>query len=138
LINDFEKLFVVENNTAILKFFLHISKEEQLERFKQRLKDASRNWKISESDYKERGYWDDYTKAYEEILHKTSTRHAPWFIIPSNHKWFRDLAISQIIVNTLDNLNMKRPKPTVDLAEIRRRYHEAVAESRTASRKSAA
>ena len=138
LINDFEKLLVVENNTAILKFFLHISKEEQLERFKQRLKDASRNWKISESDYKEREYWDDYTKAYEEILHKTSTRHAPWFIIPSNHKWFRDLAISQIIVTTLDNLNMKRPKPTVELAEIRRRYHEAVEQSRTASRKTAA
>jgi PPK2 family polyphosphate:nucleotide phosphotransferase len=137
LINGFEKLLVVENNTAILKFFLHISREEQLERFKQRLDDASRNWKISESDYKERDYWDDYTKAYEEMLQKTSTKDAPWFIIPSNHKWFRNLAISQIIVSTLENLKLKRPKPTVDLAQIRRKYHEAVLEE-SAKKKSAA
>ena len=137
LINDFEKLLVAENSTVILKFFLHISKEEQLERFKQRLDDPSRNWKISESDYKEREYWDDYTKAYEEMLQKTSTKHAPWFIIPSNHKWFRNLAISHIIVNTLDNLNIKRPKPAVDLAEIRRKYHEA-AQQNPAKRRSAA
>jgi PPK2 family polyphosphate:nucleotide phosphotransferase len=126
LINDFEKLLVVENNTAILKFFLHISREEQLERFKQRLDDPTRNWKISESDYKEREYWDDYTKAYEDVLNKTSTRHAPWYIIPSNHKWFRNLAISQIIAQTLNELKMKPPTTTVDLNDIRRKYHEAV------------
>lgn len=138
LINDFEKLLVVENNTAILKFFLHISEEEQLERFEQRLDDPSRNWKISDSDYKERGYWDEYTKAYEEMLYRTSTQHAPWHIIPSNHKWFRNLAISQIIVSALDGLKMKRPKPTVDLAEIRRKYHEAVVQENSAERKRAA
>ena len=86
-----KNLIAVENNTTILKFFLHISKEEQLARFKQRLDDPARNWKISESDYKEREYWDDYTEAYEDLLRKTSTEHAPWFIIPSDHKWFRDL-----------------------------------------------
>ena len=125
LINDFEKQLSVENRTTILKFFLHISKDEQLARFKQRLDDPARQWKISESDYKERKYWDDYTKAFEDLLRKTSTPRAPWFVIPSNNKWFRDLAISHIIVKTLENMDMQLPKPTVDLAEIRRQYHRA-------------
>jgi PPK2 family polyphosphate:nucleotide phosphotransferase len=85
-INDFEKLLRRESNTQIIKFFLHISREEQLERFKQRLDDPSRNWKISEDDYKEREYWDAYTEAFEDVFAKTSTKHAPWYIIPSNHK----------------------------------------------------
>ncbi|PYJ12374.1 MAG: polyphosphate kinase 2 [Verrucomicrobia bacterium] len=124
-INDFERLITTENNTTILKFFLHISKEEQLARFKKRLDDSARQWKISESDYKEREYWDDYTKAFEDVLTKTSTDHALWFIVPSNHKWFRDLAISQIIVREMEAIGMQFPKPTVNLAEIRRKYHEA-------------
>jgi len=124
-INDFERLITTENNTTILKFFLHISKEEQLARFKKRLDDSARQWKISESDYKEREYWDDYTKAFEDVLTKTSTDHALWFIVPSNHKWFRDLAISQIIVQEMEAMGMQFPKPTVNLAEIRRKYHEA-------------
>jgi Uncharacterized conserved protein len=76
-INDFEKLITTQNNTTILKFFLHISKEEQLARFEKRLDDPARQWKISESDYKEREYWDDYIKAFEDVLNKTSTEHAP-------------------------------------------------------------
>ena len=124
-INDFEQLIVTENNTTILKFFLYISKQEQLDRFKKRLDDPTRQWKISESDYKERGYWEDYIKAFEDVLTKTSTDHAPWFIIPSNHKWFRDLAISQIIVRQMEAMRMQFPKPTVNLAEIRREYHQA-------------
>ncbi|MEN6535283.1 MAG: polyphosphate kinase 2 family protein [Bryobacteraceae bacterium] len=125
LINDFEKLLVKQNGTTILKFFLYISKKEQLKRFKQRLDDPARQWKISNSDYKEREYWDDYIEAFEDMLRKTSTKHAPWYVIPSNHKWFRNLAISQIIVRTLDELGMSTPKPTIDMAEIRREYHEA-------------
>ncbi len=128
LINDFERLLAVENGTTILKFFLYISKEEQLARFKQRLDDPARQWKISDADYKERGYWDDYIAAFEDMLRKTSTDYAPWFVIPSNHKWFRDLAISQIITRTLEKLDMKLPKPTVDLADIARKYHEAAQE----------
>ena len=128
-INDFEQLLYRQNNTHVIKFFLHISKEEQLERFKQRLDDPARNWKISESDYKERESWDRYMKAYEDALSKTSTRHAPWYVIPSNHKWFRNLAISRILVDTMKDLDMKWPKPTVDLAAIRREYHEAAEES---------
>jgi len=125
LINDFERMAALENNTTILKFFLHISKKEQLARFKQRLDDPARQWKISEADYQERTYWDDYTEAFEDMLRRTSTGHAPWFVIPSNEKWFRDLAITEIIVRTLEDLKMKWPAPSVDLAEVRRRYHRA-------------
>ena len=125
LINDFEKLLADNGGVTVLKFFLHISKEEQLERFKQRLDDPARNWKISESDYKEREYWDDYIAAFEDALSKCSTEHAPWFVIPANHKWFRNLAVSQIIAETMQDLGMKYPEPTVDLAEIRRQYHQA-------------
>src|SRR5262249_25126076 len=78
-INNFQQLLMQENDTMVLKFLLHISKEEQLMRFKHRLEDPTRRWKVSESDYKEREYWDDYIKAFEDMLHRTSTRHAPWF-----------------------------------------------------------
>jgi PPK2 family polyphosphate:nucleotide phosphotransferase len=131
-INDFEKLIVKQNNTTILKFFLHISKDEQLARFEKRLDDPARRWKISESDYNERGYWDDYIEAFEDVFNKTSTQYAPWFIIPSNHKWFRDVAISQIIVGAMEEMDMEFPKPTVDLADIRRRYHAAADEEKLA------
>jgi PPK2 family polyphosphate:nucleotide phosphotransferase len=130
LINDFERLLASENNTKVLKFLLHISKDEQLARFKRRLEDPVRRWKVSEADYREREYWDDYIAAFEDMLHKTSTPHAPWFVIPSNHKWFRDLAVSQIISRTLENLDMKVPAPTVDIAKIRGRYHAAEIEAR--------
>ena len=125
LINDFETLLTAANNTTIVKFFLHISKDEQLARFKRRLDDPWRHWKISEADYQEREYWDDYVAAFEEMLHKTSTWNAPWFIVPSNNKWFRDLAVTQVITRTLQDLDMKIPEPAVDLAQIRRRYHDA-------------
>ena len=125
LINDFEKM-LTDQGVTILKFFLYITKEEQLERFRQRLDDPARQWKISEADYKERDFWDSYIDAYEDMLEKCSTKHAPWFIIPSNHKWFRNLAVSQIVEKTLDDLKLKLPQPTVDLEQIRRDYHKAV------------
>lgn len=127
LINDFEKN-LVDSGTHILKFYLHISADEQLQRFKQRIDDPARHWKISESDYKEREYWDDYTRAFESALSNCSTEHAPWFIIPANHKWFRNLAVSQIVVETLESLNMEFPKPTVDISEVRQKYHKALEE----------
>jgi len=123
-INNFEKE-LVDNDTHILKFYLHIDKEEQLSRFKQRLDDPKRHWKISESDYAEREHWNDYQKAYEEAISKCSTNHAPWYIIPSNHKWFRNLAVSQILVDTLESLNMKFPAPTANIEDIRKKYHAA-------------
>jgi PPK2 family polyphosphate:nucleotide phosphotransferase len=125
LINSFEKLLVTDNNTTVLKFFLHISKEEQLARFKRRIEDPARRWKISESDYKEREYWDAYAAAFEEMLQRTSTTYAPWYVVPSDNKWFRDLAISQILSRTLDELDMKLPEPEVDIARIRSQYHAA-------------
>jgi len=128
LINDFEKN-LVDNGTHILKFYLHISKDEQLRRFKQRIDDPARHWKISESDYTEREYWDDYTKAFEDALSTCSTEHAPWYIIPANHKWFRNLAVSQIVVETLESLEMEFPKPSVDIKEIREKFHKAEEEA---------
>ena len=125
LINHFEK-GLAANGTHILKFYLHISSEEQLNRFQDRLDDPTRRWKISESDYKERKYWKEYTRAYEDVLRETSTGHSPWYIIPSNNKWFRNLAISQIVVEKLVSLNLKLPKTQVDISEIRRKYHQAV------------
>jgi PPK2 family polyphosphate:nucleotide phosphotransferase len=124
LINDFEKM-LTQNGTTILKFFLHISPEEQLARFKQRLDDPSRQWKISESDYSERELWPQYVEAYEDAIARTSTKHAPWYIIPANHKWFRNLAVSQIIADTMDGMGLKLPPTRVDIADIRRKYHAA-------------
>lgn len=128
LINDFEKN-LADNGTHILKFFLHISPDEQLRRFKQRIDDPARHWKISESDYKERKYWDDYSKAFEAVLSRCSTAHAPWFIIPANHKWFRNLAVSQIVVEALESLEMAFPQPSVDIGEIKEKYHQAEEEA---------
>lgn len=123
-INDFERRLVA-NGTHILKFFLHISKEEQLERFGDRLDEPARQWKISESDYTERKYWASYKRAYQNAIEKCSTEDAPWFVIPSDHKWFRDLAIAKIIVKTMEKMNIKLPEPSVNIADIRKKYHAA-------------
>ncbi len=128
-INNFEKR-LIENGTHILKFFLHISKEEQLHRFKQRLDDPTRQWKISEADYTEREYWASYEEAYEDALNKCSTGEAPWFVIPSDQKWFRNLAISHIIVETMEKFGIEFPEPSVNIKDIRSKYHTAVDEGR--------
>jgi len=133
-IREFESL-LAENGTTILKFFLHISQEEQLERFAQRLDDPNRNWKISESDYTERSLWDDYIGAFEDAISATSTKQAPWYVIPSNHKWFRNLAVSQIMADTMEDLKLSFPPPSVDLAEIRKRYHAALEEEKDGAKK---
>jgi len=134
-INEFEKLLRRQNHTHIVKFFLHISKEEQLARFKQRLDDPARNWKISQSDYHERELWDDYTRAFEDVFAETSKKDAPWYIIPSNHKWFRNLAVSQIVAATMEDMGMQLPKPQVDLQAIREEYHQAVEKQGGSARK---
>lgn len=128
-INDFERRHV-ENGTRILKFFLHISKGEQLQRFEQRLDDPAKRWKISESDYAEREYWDHYMRAYEEAIARCNTDESPWFVIPADHKWYRDLAISEIIVATLGSMKIQVPQPTVDLEEVRRKYHSAATQGK--------
>lgn len=126
-INAFERE-LASSGTTIVKFFLHIDKEEQLNRFRDRLDQPDKQWKISDADYKEREYWDDYQRAYMDALSKCSFNYAPWYVIPANHKWFRDLAVSQILVETLEGLKMKYPQPTVDLESIKKLYHAEVAE----------
>jgi PPK2 family polyphosphate:nucleotide phosphotransferase len=134
LINDFENM-LSQNGTTILKFFLHISPEEQLSRFKQRLDDPSRHWKISETDYSERELWPQYMEAYEDAIALTSTKHAPWYTIPANHKWFRNLAVSQIIADTMDEMGLQLPATQVDIAEMRRKYHAAEREEKVGERR---
>lgn len=126
LINDFEKM-LTQNGTSIIKLYLHISPQEQLERFKQRLDDPARHWKISESDYSERELWSAYIEAFEDAMEQTSTKHAPWYVIPSNHKWFRNLAISEIVADVMEDMDLKLPPTQVDIAEVRRKYHAAAA-----------
>jgi PPK2 family polyphosphate:nucleotide phosphotransferase len=125
-INHFERL-LTDHGTKVLKFFLHISPEEQLERFRRRLDDPARRWKISEADYRERPYWDAYQAAFEEVFQECSPEHAPWYVIPADHKWFRNLAVSRILVETLEAMDLALPAVTVDLEAIRRAYHAAEA-----------
>lgn len=116
-INHFEKL-LAEAGTTIIKFFLHISKEEQKERFEARLQDPAKNWKFSMGDVEERAYWDDYMRAFEDAFSRCSTPWAPWYIIPADHKWYRNLAVSQIIIDTLERLDMHYPPPLPDVDKI--------------------
>ena len=134
-INAFETT-LSRAGTTILKFFLHISPEEQLARFKQRLDDPSRHWKISESDYSERELWPQYVEAYQDAMALTSTKRAPWYVIPANHKWFRNLAVSQIIADTMDEMGLKLPPTRVNLPDIRRKYHAAEQEKTRVGKRS--
>jgi len=107
-IREFEK-HLHRNGTIIIKFFLHVSKEEQKERFLARIDDASKNWKFSATDVTERKYWDDYMKAYERAIKETATPENPWYVIPANKKWFTRIAISKIILQTIKELKLKYP-----------------------------
>jgi PPK2 family polyphosphate:nucleotide phosphotransferase len=127
-LNSFEH-FLADNDTHVLKFFLHVSKEEQLRRFKRRLDDPKRHWKISDADYKERKFWDRYIDAYEEALSRCSSERAPWYIIPSDCKWFRNLAVARITAHFLEKLDIRPPQATVDLGAIQREYEDAAKEA---------
>ena len=118
-INHFEELLSF-HRTRIVKFYLHISKDEQLRRFVRRLKNPEKHWKISANDYPERKYWDDYIKAFEDALSRCSTEAAPWFVIPANNKTFRNLAVSRIILQTLESMNIRLPEPSVNLRQTRK------------------
>jgi PPK2 family polyphosphate:nucleotide phosphotransferase len=108
-INAFER-YLARNGTLIRKFFLHVSKEEQRRRFLARLDEPAKNWKFAAADVDERARWDDYMKAYEQALSKTSTNDAPWFIVPADHKWFTRLAIARLVVEALESLDLAFPK----------------------------
>jgi len=116
-INEFERL-LSETGTTILKFFLHIDKDEQKKRLEDRLKDPSKHWKFSINDLPERELWSEYMKAYEEALERTSSDWAPWYVIPSNHGWYRDLLVSEILVNTLEGLRMQYPSTKKNLRSV--------------------
>lgn len=107
-INDFEKI-LTRNGVHILKFFLYMSSKEQEKRFMERLNDPRKNWKASAADFSERQYWDDYQAAYRDAVAKCSTKNAPWYIIPSDHKWFRNYAVSSVIVQNMESYKMKYP-----------------------------
>jgi PPK2 family polyphosphate:nucleotide phosphotransferase len=109
-INEFERL-LADEGTVILKFFLHISEDEQKQRLEARLHDPAKNWKFDAKDLEERRHWDAYIDAYEDALEKCSTDYAPWYIVPSDHKWYRNWVISDTIVRTLADLDMKYPPP---------------------------
>lgn len=113
-INQFERT-LAENGTTILKFYLHIDLDEQKERLQARLDDPAKRWKFSLGDLEDRKLWPDYMQAYEDVLSKTSTEYAPWYIVPANRKWFRDLVICSILVDTLEGLKMKYPEPKENL-----------------------
>ncbi len=116
-INDFEQM-LADNGVTILKFFLHISQGEQTARLRARCEDKDKHWKISESDFKERVLWPKYQAAYEDAITHTSRRHAPWFIIPSDNKWYRNVAISKILVEAMRGLDLKYPQPSFDVAKV--------------------
>ena len=116
-INDFEQM-LVENGTTILKFYLHISKDEQKKRFEDRLNRADKHWKFSDADLREREYWDQYMEAFETVLNKCNTKIAPWHIVPANNKWYRDLVIGKTVVTALEKLKMKYPEPERDFSDI--------------------
>ncbi len=116
-IRAFEQL-LVDEGTTVLKFFLNISKDEQRARLQARLDDPSKHWKFDVGDLDQRKLWDDYMAAYQTAMSETSTEQAPWYVIPAEHKWFRNLVISRILVSTLEGLNMAYPEQTEDLSGI--------------------
>lgn len=115
--NDFER-YLTENNVVILKFFLHISKDEQKERLESRLKNPDKRWKFETNDLKERGFWDKYQEAYESMIDKCSTRQAPWYVVPSDSKWYRDWVVAETVQQTLKDLKPEYPKEQEGLDDI--------------------
>jgi PPK2 family polyphosphate:nucleotide phosphotransferase len=108
-IRGFER-YLARNGVAILKFFLHISKEEQKKRFLERIEEPEKNWKFSENDVKEREHWDDYMEAYEDMMRNTATKAAPWYVVPADNKWFARIVVAAAVIDALDSLDLKYPK----------------------------
>ena len=120
---DFERM-LVDEGTSILKFFLYIDQDEQRKRLLERIDDPDKNWKFAPGDLKERELWPQYMQAYEDAISKTSTQYAPWYIVPANRKWYRNLVVASILVDKLTRLGMKYPKPSEDLTPYRAQLEE--------------
>ncbi len=123
-INAFEH-YLTHNGVVIRKFFLHVSKKEQKKRFLERLEDSKKNWKFSMADVEERGYWKDYQEAYEELIQNTATKHAPWYVIPADNKWYTQLIVASAIISALEELNLSFP----DVDKDKKKELESVRES---------
>ena len=108
-IRGFER-YLARNGVAILKFFLHVSKEEQKKRFLERIEEPEKNWKFSENDVKEREHWDDYMEAYEDMIQNPATKSAPWYVVPADNKWFARIVVAAAVIDALDSLDLKYPK----------------------------
>jgi PPK2 family polyphosphate:nucleotide phosphotransferase len=125
-INAFER-YASRNGIAIRKFFLHVSKDEQLKRFLKRIDEPSKNWKFSMTDVRERAHWDDYMTAYEDTIRHTATPYAPWYVVPADHKWFSRLVVAAAVIDALDEMNLEYPTLNAakkrELAEARRLLH---------------
>jgi polyphosphate kinase 2 (PPK2 family) len=107
-----------DEGTVILKFFLHISKDYQRQRMQRRLDNPEKHWKFNPADVTERQRWGEYMEAYEEALGRCSTKHAPWYVIPAECRWYRNLLVTRLLVETLESLDMKYPEPTFDASEM--------------------
>ena len=122
-IRNIEK-YLSRNGVVIRKFFLHVSEEEQKKRFLERIDNPDKNWKFSSADAKERGFWKDYMKAYEDMIRNTATKHSPWYVVPADSKWFTRLVVAAAIIETLASLDLRYPEVTPeklkDLAEVRK------------------
>ena len=118
MINEWEEMLSL-NNTAIIKFFLHISKDEQKRRLESRLAEPEKNWKFSSNDIKERAFWDDYQDAFQDALSQCSTEYAPWYVVPSNKKWYRNLVVARTIADTLEAMNPQFPEAEKGLSKVR-------------------
>jgi PPK2 family polyphosphate:nucleotide phosphotransferase len=113
-IREFEEL-LIENGTTVVKFFLYISKDEQKQRLLERVQDQEKRWKFNEGDLEERKLWDDYLRGFEDVISKTSTDSAPWYIVPANRKWFRNLLVAHVVVEALEAMRLGCPKPSADI-----------------------
>jgi PPK2 family polyphosphate:nucleotide phosphotransferase len=130
-INSFEQ-DLVDAGTRILKFYLHISPEEQLKRFEERLNEPSKHWKLNVGDYASRDDWDAYTQAYDDVFRRCNTPRAPWFVIPADRKWYRDAVIADIVHQTLQEMDPQLPPVEVNLDEVRALYERELAELNSA------
>src|SRR5437667_8495709 len=128
-INAFER-YLTRNGVVIRKFFLHVSKEEQKQRFLERLEDSKKNWKFSMADVQERGFWKDYQEAYEEMIQQTATKHAPWYVVPADNKWFTRLAVAAAIIGALSRLDLSFP----DVEKAKKKELQAVRDSMLAQK----
>ena len=117
-IRDWEQM-LVDEGTIIRKFFLHISPGEQKARLQERLENPAKHWKFEHGDIEERQFWDEYTEAYQDAISETSTAEAPWYVVPADQKWFRNLVISTVLVETLESLDLNYPEPAAGLDQIK-------------------